>query len=116
MDSRVVDVAIGLVFTFAVVAALGAVLSEVAARALGLRARYLLLGLRELLDDRTVTEVSLVKAPDTFTRFTARAAIAQAWDHWATQAAIVAPHVADWDQWAQQAGSSSALTDRVRTT
>jgi hypothetical protein len=116
MDSRVVDVAIGLVFTFAVVAALGAVLSEVAARALGLRARYLLLGLRELLDDRTVTEVHLANAPDTFTRFTDRAAIAQAWGRWATQAAIVAPHVADWDQWAAQAGGHEALTDRARTT
>ena len=63
MDSRVVDVAIGMVFTFAVVAALAAVLSELVARALGLRARYLLLGLRELLDDRTVTEVRLANTP-----------------------------------------------------
>ena len=115
MDSRVVDVAIGMVFTFAVVAALAAVLSELVARALGLRARYLLLGLRELFDDRTVAEVRLAHAPDAFARFTDRAAIAQAWGQWATQAAVIAPHVADWDQWAQQAGGHEALTDLVRT-
>ena len=115
MDSRVIDVAIGMVFTFAVVAALAAVLSELVARALGLRARYLLLGLRELFDDRTVAEVHLANTPNAFARFTDRAAIAQAWGQWATQAAVVAPHVADWDQWAHQAGGHEALTDLVRT-
>ena len=115
MDSRLFDVGIGLVFTFAVVAAVGAVLSEVVARALGLRPRYLLLGLRELLDHPNVTEVRLAHAPDEFARFTARATIAQAWRQWAAQAAVVAPHVADWDLWAHQGAGADTISELAPT-
>jgi hypothetical protein len=49
-DSLVVDVAIGLVFTFAVLAALTSALTEAVSRYLGLRGDYLLQGLRALVD------------------------------------------------------------------
>src|SRR5665213_1450512 len=49
-DSLVVDVAIGLVFTFAVLAALTSALTEAVSRCLGLRGDYLLQGFRALVD------------------------------------------------------------------
>lgn len=50
MDSLMMDVAVGLVFVFAVLAAMTSALTEFVASILGLRARYLLQGLRSLLD------------------------------------------------------------------
>jgi hypothetical protein len=50
-SSRILDVAIGLVFVFAVTTAISTVLTELISRFLGLRGAYLLRGLRELLDD-----------------------------------------------------------------
>jgi hypothetical protein len=64
MDSLILEVALGLAVTFATVAALSAVLTELVARFLGLRARFLLLGLRELLDGPSVLSAS-VQGPDT---------------------------------------------------
>jgi hypothetical protein len=49
-DSLVVDVAIGLVFTFAVFAALTSLVTEGISRFLGLRGTYLVAGLRALVD------------------------------------------------------------------
>jgi hypothetical protein len=50
MDSLIVGVAIGLVFVFAVVAALTSALTEAVARFLGLRGDFLLRGIRALVD------------------------------------------------------------------
>lgn len=50
LSSGIIDLAIGIVFVFAVVAAISSVVTELIARFLGLRGAYLLLGLRELLD------------------------------------------------------------------
>jgi hypothetical protein len=50
VDSLIVSVAIGLVFSFAVLAAVTSVLTEGVARFLGLRGEYLLRGLRSMLD------------------------------------------------------------------
>lgn len=69
VDSRLIDVALGLVLVFAVVASLSAVTTEFIARFLGLRARFLLLGLRELLDGRGVTTVRLVQARSAAEKF-----------------------------------------------
>src|SRR5664279_1902472 len=49
-DSLIIDVAIGLVFTFAVFAALTSALTEAVSRFVGLRGDYLLRGLRALID------------------------------------------------------------------
>ena len=49
-DSLIVDVAIGLVFTFATTAAVTSGLTEAVARFLGLRGDYLLRGIRSLVD------------------------------------------------------------------
>jgi hypothetical protein len=50
LGSGIIDLAIGLVFTFGATAALVSVITELVARFLGLRGVYLLRGLRELLD------------------------------------------------------------------
>ena len=50
MDSLIVGVTIGLVFVFAVLAALTSVLTEAVARFLGLRGDFLLRGIRALVD------------------------------------------------------------------
>lgn len=50
MDSLILQTAIGLVFTFATFAALVTVITEAISRYIGLRAEYLLRGLRTLLD------------------------------------------------------------------
>jgi len=50
--SGVIDLAIGIAFVFAATAAISSVITELIARFLGLRGAYLLLGLRELLDDK----------------------------------------------------------------
>jgi hypothetical protein len=50
LSSPIIDLAVGLVFVFGVTAALSSVFTELIARFLGLRAAYLLGGLRELLD------------------------------------------------------------------
>jgi hypothetical protein len=50
MDSLIVGVAIGLVFVFAVLAALTSALTEAVARFLGLRGDFLLRGIRALVD------------------------------------------------------------------
>jgi hypothetical protein len=50
LSSGIIDLAIGIIFVFGVVAALSSVVTELIARILGLRGAYLLLGLRELLD------------------------------------------------------------------
>jgi hypothetical protein len=55
LGSGIIDVAIGLAFFFGVTAALSSVFTELVARFLGLRAEYLLRGLRELLDSGDVT-------------------------------------------------------------
>ena len=53
--SGIIDLAIGLIFVFAVTAALSSAVTEAIARYLGLRGAYLLSGLRELVDDDQVT-------------------------------------------------------------
>jgi hypothetical protein len=50
-SSAIIDLAIGLTFVFGVTAALSSMLTELIARLIGLRAAYLLTGLRELVDD-----------------------------------------------------------------
>src|SRR5262249_32238138 len=50
LGSGIIDVAIGLAFTFGVTAALSSVFTELISRFLGLRGAFLLSGLRELLD------------------------------------------------------------------
>lgn len=54
-SSGIIDLAIGLVFVFAITAALGSVVTELIARLIGLRAAYLLTGLRELVDGGAVS-------------------------------------------------------------
>jgi hypothetical protein len=71
MDSPVIEVAIGLVLAFALVAGLSSVITELVARFLGLRARFLLLGLRELLDAEDVATVELQRAEQAFESFPA---------------------------------------------
>lgn len=50
LSSEVIDLAIGLIFVFAVTAAFSSVITELIARFLGLRGAYLLSGIRELVD------------------------------------------------------------------
>jgi hypothetical protein len=50
LDSLVLDTAVGLIFTFAVLSAIVTVLTETVTRFLGLRGEYLLRGLRSLLE------------------------------------------------------------------
>ncbi len=50
MDSLIMQTAIGLVFTFATFAGLVTIITEAISRYIGLRAEYLLRGLRTLLD------------------------------------------------------------------
>ena len=52
MDSLVLQTALGLVFLFAVFAALASVLTELVTRFVGLRGEYLLRGIRTLVDGR----------------------------------------------------------------
>jgi hypothetical protein len=61
LGSGIINVAIGLAFIFGVTAALSSVFTELIARFLGLRAAYLLRGLRELLDSGKMT-TDLTKA------------------------------------------------------
>src|SRR5689334_5300027 len=62
-SSGIVDLAIGLVFVFGVTAALASAVTELISRLLGLRAAYLLSGLRELLDSGSVvTDLGEAKA------------------------------------------------------
>jgi hypothetical protein len=55
LSSGILDLAIGLVFVFAVTAALSSAATELISRFLGLRGAYLLTGLRELVDGGDVT-------------------------------------------------------------
>jgi hypothetical protein len=57
MDSLVLQTAIGLVFVFAVFAALVSVLTELIARFIGLRGEYLLRGIRSLVDGKSHFEL-----------------------------------------------------------
>src|SRR5690348_8914966 len=54
-SSGIIDLAVGLTFVFGVTAALSSVVTELIARFLGLRAAYLLIGLRELVDPGNVS-------------------------------------------------------------
>ena len=54
-SSGIIDIAIGLIFVFAVTAALSSAVTELVARLLGLRGAYLLTGLRELVDGSDVS-------------------------------------------------------------
>jgi hypothetical protein len=54
-SSGIIDLAIGLIFVFAVTAALSSAVTELVARLLGLRGTYLLTGLRELVDGGNVS-------------------------------------------------------------
>jgi len=65
LGSGIINVAIGLAFIFGVTAALSSVFTEAISRLLGLRAAYLLRGLRELLDSDKM-EVDLAKAEDDY--------------------------------------------------
>jgi hypothetical protein len=61
-SSGIIDLAIGLVFVFAVAAALSSFVTELITRLIGLRAAYLLSGLRELVDGGTAsTDLSQAK-------------------------------------------------------
>ena len=55
LSSGIIDLAIGLIFVFAVTAALSSAVTELVARLLGLRGAYLLTGLRELVDGGNVS-------------------------------------------------------------
>jgi hypothetical protein len=66
LGSGILNVAIGLAFIFGVTAALSSVFTEAISRFLGLRAAYLLRGLRELLDSDTMT-TELTKAEGDYT-------------------------------------------------
>ena len=66
MNSLIVGVAIGLVFSFAVLAAVTSVVTEGIARYLGLRGEYLLRGLRSMLDGDG--DFSIVNWPPRFTQ------------------------------------------------
>jgi hypothetical protein len=65
LGSGIINVAIGLAFIFGVMAALSSVFTEAISRLLGLRAAYLLRGLRELLDSDKM-EIDLTKAEDDY--------------------------------------------------
>jgi hypothetical protein len=55
LSSAIIDLVIGLVFVFAVTAALSSAATELISRFLGLRSAYLLAGLRELVDSGKLT-------------------------------------------------------------
>jgi hypothetical protein len=55
LSSAIIDLVIGLVFLFAVTAALSSAATELISRFLGLRGAYLLTGLRELVDSGELT-------------------------------------------------------------
>lgn len=57
MDSLILQTAIGLIFVFAAFAALVSVLTEAAARFIGLRGEYLLRGIRSLVDGESTFEL-----------------------------------------------------------
>jgi hypothetical protein len=61
-SSGVIDLAIGLTFVFGVTAALASAVTELIARLTGLRAAYLLTGLRELVDAGAPTDLGQAKA------------------------------------------------------
>ena len=62
LSSGIIDLAIGMAFVFGVTAALVSVITELISRFLGLRAAYLLRGLRELLDsDQVATDLGAVE-------------------------------------------------------
>ena len=61
-SSRILDLAIGMALVFGSTAALSSVFTELISRFLGLRAAYLLTGLRELLDGSEAGEVKLQSA------------------------------------------------------
>ncbi len=65
-SSRITDLALGLVFVFGVTAALASVITELIARFLGLRATYLLQGLRELLDGSSSSTMALAQVKDDY--------------------------------------------------
>jgi hypothetical protein len=55
LSSPIIDLAIGLIFVFAVAAALASFVTELITRFIGLRGAYLLTGLRELVDSGQVS-------------------------------------------------------------
>ena len=63
LSSGTIDLALGIIFVFGVTAAISSVATELIARFLGLRGAYLLLGLRELVDNNS-TPVYLRDAAD----------------------------------------------------
>ncbi len=65
LSSGIIDLAIGIIFVFGVTAAIASVATEAISRFLGLRGAYLLLGLRELVDDKN-TVVNLDTATKDF--------------------------------------------------
>ncbi len=65
-SSRIVDLAIGLAFMFAVTAALASVLTELIARFLGLRGATLLQGMRDLVDADGATTTRLGAVDDDY--------------------------------------------------
>jgi hypothetical protein len=60
-SSRIVDLAIGLSFVFAVTAGLSSIVTELISRFLGLRGAFLLRGLRELLDSGRKKPIKLAE-------------------------------------------------------
>lgn len=61
-SSGIIDLAIGLIFVFGVTAALSSMVTELIARLVGLRAAYLLAGLRELVDSgETSTDLATAR-------------------------------------------------------
>ncbi|NHC47607.1 hypothetical protein [Motilibacter aurantiacus] len=69
MDSLLLDVAVGLVFVYAVAAAVTTIVTEGIARFLGLRARFLLLGIRTLVDGRAAAAPAAPAPADAFRGF-----------------------------------------------
>ncbi|MBK9739941.1 MAG: hypothetical protein IPO93_10580 [Actinobacteria bacterium] len=67
--SAIIDIGIGLVFVFAVTAALSTVITELISRFLGLRGQFLLRGLRELVDGDSDRATDLKDAKDLYDRF-----------------------------------------------
>ena len=65
LSSGIIDLAVGIIFVFGVTAAISSVATELIARLLGLRGAYLLLGLRELLDNQS-TSIDLGAASDDY--------------------------------------------------
>jgi hypothetical protein len=113
VDSRALSVAIGMVFVFAVTAAVSSMITELVGRYLGLRSKFLLIGLREILDGPQAPAASLSEAVKSFEGFTDRRERVHKWDDWAQGAAAKAEEIVDDAGWSAWTAASAVDAHRL---